>query len=226
MSGSNGDERKELVAAAIDAAYAEQGYVKSDGEKDDWKVAAVLLGPISKAVANSIGDRDKVHILRDRLVGIAFPNVPGRDDWHNQEDPDLAEEIWNGMERRTWGIVDQNPSGKVQQLLNGESGLVLVRREKSKAVAGNVYVTRDIKCLETDVITPKIVQAKKRAADTGTLTELLMDRVPEHAKKLHSQLGSGYDSVAKAAKAITSAKLAQIQASKDDDKNGDDDGDE
>ena len=57
-------------------------------------------------------------------------------------------------------------------------------------------------------------------ATRESLETMLMERVPDHAKKFHLQLASGYKGAMDTAKAITARKLEMITAGDDGDDAG------
>lgn len=220
MSDQNGDERAALVEAGVEAAYRTQGYVDDDGEVSKEKLAEVLAGPIAQAAADSPSGREQVSITREQLMEIGFSEVPGRNAWAEQEDPELAQEVYDRLDTDVWRICDPGPSGQVQIRLNGENAVVLVRRNATrKGRAADVYVTRNRECLMADVLVPQSKAQARRAVQSARLAALLMERVPEHARSFNKELSRGLTSATRQAKDITAATMAAI-ASGDD---GDDD---
>lgn len=215
MSGLNGDELIAHVAAEADAAYIHAGYVDADGAPDKGKLADVLVDPVSKATAANLSGRNDASITRARLMEIAFPAVPGIDAWATQPNPKVAELVYNKLDTDVWRAVDPFPSGQVQLRLNG-SGLVLVRRGASTRHPANVYVTRDPSCLVADVLVPQSEGQIYRATRSARLTALLMERVPDAAKKFDKELTRGLNESKSQAKAITGARMAVIEASRSD----------
>ena len=216
MSGLNGDELAAHVAAEADAAYIHAGYVDADGAPDKGKVADVLVEPVSRAVASNLSERKDANITRSELMGIAFPSVPGAERWASQPDPKVAELVYNKLDTDVWRAVDPFPSGQVQLRLNG-SGFVLVRRNQTSRIQGGVYVTRDPSCLVADVLVPQSEGQIYRATRSARLTALLMERVPDAAKKFDKELTRGLNESKSQAKAITGARMAVIEAGRDDD---------
>jgi hypothetical protein len=205
--------REERCSIAVDALYAQHGYVAEDGEPVKEKVADVLFASVSKAIVSKPAEREKMMIPRTRLVELAFPGVPGRADWHEQEDPELAEDVYKELMRRTWTICSENPKGPLQSRLNGDVGLVLVQYMPSQhGVEGGVYVTRDYKSLNVDVLIPAKKKQEAFARRQAAIAEMLMDRVPEHAKKFKREYVSGLQTGANIAKELIAAKLASLEA--------------
>jgi hypothetical protein len=220
MSGLNGDELTALVAGEADARYLKSGYVDDDGRPSRTKLAETLLGPVSKAVANSLTERDDASITRDQLMEIGFPDVPGRDEWDEQPDPKLAKLLYNRLESDVWRCADPNPSGLLQIRLNGDgvdNPFVLVRRNPTTRHPGGVYITRDPACLLKDVLIPQSETQIHRATRSARLTALLMQRVPESAKKFDKELTRGLNESKSQAKAISAATMAVLTAGAEDD---------
>lgn len=207
MSDLNGDRLRAEADAAIEAAYLAQGY-EEEGASSKTKLAEALVGPIGKAVADTPLERDKVSITRGGLMQIAFPGVPGRDEWGAQENPDLARLVYDGLDGDVWRTVDPGPTGLVQVLLNGENAVVLVRRRARKNRPADVYVTRNRKCLMEDVVAPQNAAEHRHATYVGKLTSLLMQRVPKHAKEFDKEMTRGLNDAKNTAKQITAGTLA------------------
>jgi hypothetical protein len=208
------DERRDL---AVDALYVQHGYTTEEGAPLKEKVADVLIGPVSTAVVNKPGEREKAMISRTRLVELAFPGVPGRTEWPDQEDPELAEDVYKELMKRTWTICSESPKGLLQSRLNGDIGLVLVQyMPTQQGVEGGVYVTRDYKSLDADVIKPAKKKQEAFARRQALFAEMLMERVPEHAKKFRREYVSGLQTGANIAKELIGNKLASLEDNSDD----------
>lgn len=217
MTDLNGNDLKARAEAAAEAAFITQGYIDEDGLVAKWKLADVLVGPISGCVADSLNARDQVSLTRDQLMGITFPGVAGRDQWDSQDDPELAQATYDVLDTDVWYACNPGPSGAVQLKLNGgNGGLVLVRRNARKGHAGDVYVTRNKQCLMADVVNPQNKARTRRAQHEADVIALLMGRVPEHAKAFDAQMTEGLNDAKSTAKAITKAKLVTIAAAESD----------
>jgi hypothetical protein len=218
-------DREEQISIGVRLAYVTHGYVDDGQEPLKDKVADALFGPVSQAVAEKKADREKVLVTRRRLVQLAFPDTPGPEMWGDQDDPDIAEAVWDKLWEATWDVCSASPKGLIQSRLNGDLGLVLVRLQPTRRGDDwGVYVTRDYKSLHDDVILPTKKKQEARARSDAAVAMMMMERIPEHAKKFQRELVSGLQTSANVAKELTKSALTSIEDGRNDDA-GDDSGD-
>ena len=80
-----------------------------------------------------------------------------------------------------------------------------------------MYVTRDYKSIEADIITPARKRQEGFARRQAVFAIMLMERVPEHAKKFKRQYVTGLQTGTNIAKELTSQKLVALENGDDDD---------
>ena len=211
--------REEQLQIGVRLAYVVHGYVDDEQEPMREKVADRLFGPVSQAVVEKKSQREKMFLSRRKLTAIAFPNTPGPDTWSEQVDPDLAKEVWDVLWKHVWDILQVGPKGLIQSRLNGDLGLVLVRLQpQRRGDEWGVYVTRDYRTLEEDLIKPTKKRQESRARSDAAVATMLMERVPEHAKRFQREFVSGLQTGTNVAKELTKAMLESLEAGD----NGDD----
>lgn len=214
-------DREERIAAGVRVAYTIHGYVDDDQEPMKEKLADTLFEPISQAVAEKKADREKVLLTRKQLTRMAFPETPGPEAWGDQTDPELAKDVWETLWKDVWNVCNTSPKGLIQGRLNGDYGLILVRLQpQRRGDEWGVYVTRDYQSLNEDVIRPTKKKQEAQARSHALYANMLMERLPEHAKKIRREYVSGLQTGANVAKELTASTLESIEAARN---NGDDD---
>jgi hypothetical protein len=197
----------ERADTAVALAYGEAGFVDSDGNPDIEAIVDVMTDLVRPAVANSKKDRAKVGIPRRDIMKKVFPKVVGPEGWANEEDPDLAKEVYKRLDSACWRLTAMTPSGQIQVRLTSEDSLVLLRTKVNPHQADAVYCTRDLGCLLEDAIKPQRDAEKKRADRDAAFTAMLIECVPEHGKRLNRELVGGLKTALTSATAITAAAL-------------------
>lgn len=206
---------KEQAATAVAVLYGKHGYVDDEGERDAVALAISLYPTVSTAEAHVLGDRSKACIRRRQLVETAFPGLPGPEAFSEQENPDLAKEVYTRINSDVWRLTSIGPNGYLQSRLNSGLGLVLCRTKVNPDAVDAVYVTRSRACILEDIFTP-IAAAQKRQSDRQTaVTEMVMDRVPEDAKRFQNQFLGGMKGALESATSSTNAALARAEAKSD-----------
>lgn len=152
-----------------------------------------------------------------------FPKVVGPEGWAEEDDPDVAQEVYKRLDSYCWRMTALSPDGRIQTRLNGDDGLVLMRTKVNPHRTDAVYVTRDLGCLLEDAIKPQRAAEKKRADRDAAFTAMLIERVPEHGKRFNRELVGGLTTALDSAKAITAGALEALDADTDD---GDGDGED
>jgi hypothetical protein len=197
----------ERADTAVAMAYGEAGYVDRDGQPNIDAIVDVMVDLIRPAVADSKKDRSKVGIPRRDIMKRVFPKVAGPEGWDNEEDPELAKEVYRRLDSACWRLTSVTPSGQIQSRLNSDDSLVLLRTKVNPHQADAVYCTRDLGCLLEDAIKPQRDAEKKRADRDAAFTAMLIERVPEHGKRLNRELVGGLKTALTSATAITAAAL-------------------
>ncbi len=187
---------KEVLDAAIHAAWDTEGYVTSSGEKDKAQLAEVLYTTVSTAIVTSRPERPGKAITRGTLVETAFPSLPGPDDWANEPDPDLAEDVYNAVRTAVWDLLGTDRTKPVQRLLGERTSprLVLCRYKVGTDRVDAVYVTRSKDCVRDDLLGAYGARLRQASARMTAATEMAIERVPEHGRafsRLFDQTAKG-----------------------------------
>lgn len=174
--------QKEALAHAIDAAYLAEGYIK-DGERDQVAVANAIYPLVAKARVTGLQERTAKAVTKGDLMTAVFPSLPRREDWPNQADPDLAEEVDKAIRQKVWDLVKPDRAGTVQQLIGVRTpGLILCRTKVGTDSIDAVYVTDDLACIKEDFAAP-LSDAMKRANRRMSLNmQMAGGRLPDHAQ--------------------------------------------
>jgi hypothetical protein len=176
---------KEALAEAIDAAYLAEGYVTSDGERDQKAVADRIYPLVAKARVESPQERTAKAISKGELFTAIFPSLPKREDWPSQPDPELAEEVDKAIRQKVWDLVKPDKAGYVQQLVGARTpDLILCRTRIGTDSVDAVYLTNNLACIKEDFAGP-LADAMRRANRRMSLNMAMAgSRLPEHARTL------------------------------------------
>jgi hypothetical protein len=113
--GQEDEFTPEDVQDGVDAAFAECGYMtkaRTGREVRDWDaVVKVIYVPISQAIVTSKAERASKGVTRGDLMYAAFPDVPGPNDWSDEENPALAEAIYKYLADAIFKLARQDHSG-------------------------------------------------------------------------------------------------------------------
>lgn len=178
---------KERIDTAVAEAYGRSGRVHADG--------SVNLDPIADAIEEIVlgtkvekpTDRATQRAPRTEMMAKIWPDIPGKEAWADEDDPDLAAGVYNRLDGDIWRMLSPDESGLIQARL-APTGYVLCRwatGSKKSSPLDSVYITRNRTCLVDDYAGPLADQIR-RLSDrlAANLAHVAMHRVPEHAKAL------------------------------------------
>lgn len=186
----NGSEPtlEERIASEVARLRGQHGYITDRGGYDSEKLAEKLSPPIAGAIADDTKRRSDVAIRQRTLVEHAYPGLPGPESYEQEVDPELAEGVYERLKGDCWRLTA--PGGPIMARLNDGLGLVVLRTRVNPDKVWAVYATRDLQCILLDYFAPQGKSAKSSADRDAAVTAAMIERLPEHAKKLHSKLGS------------------------------------
>jgi hypothetical protein len=183
---------KQIVDAAVDAAYLADGYINSDGNRDHQKVAQAIYQVVARARVDAPHERTAKAITKGALLEAVFPSLPKTPlEWQQQDDADLAEEVDRQVRAKVWDLAKPDRSGKVQELVGARTdGLILCRTKIGVDSVDAIYITDNIACLREDFAGP-LADTMRRANRRMSLNMAMAgSRLPEHARtfdKLYKQ---------------------------------------
>ena len=175
---------KQALDAAVHAAWSSEGYVTASGEKDKAKLADALYAEVHDAVVKSRPERPAKAITRGTLVASVFPTLPGPDEWVNEPDPDLAEEVFKTISATVWDMLGTDRSKPVQRLIGERTSprQLLCRYKLGSDRVDAVYVTRNKECIKEDLQGSYGAKLRRASAQMSAVTEMAIERVPEHGR--------------------------------------------
>jgi hypothetical protein len=177
-----------VVDEAVHSAIEREGYVNGDAVVDRGVIRERIFGIVSKAKVNDRKERAAKAITRGELMRQVFPNLPGPEEWDEQETPLLAETVYKRIDGRfVWGDVKPAPSGAVQRLvgMNMGNGFVLCRTRIGKDATPAVYITDDYALIQQDYTKSDIAKLQRAARATERGQEMLMQRQPQNAQRYY-----------------------------------------
>jgi hypothetical protein len=213
---------EEQVTREVDLAFVRHGYVLGDGQPDKHAVEDKVYSLVSAAVVEKRPDRGKVAITKRRLMSSVFGQVPGPEAWIEQEDAELARDVYKRLDGQLWRLVTPDAAGKIQKRLNSDIGLILCKTKATPDEVEAVYVTKDLNCLLADFSTPQRDKLKKEADRFATNLAMAIERLPVHASRFKNELNGGMKTALGSASAILQPALEAAAA----DRSEGDDGDE
>ena len=174
----------ERVETAKYAAYGQHNLVTSDGEPDQEALIQCVFEIVKDAIVEKPSERAKKAVTRPEFMEQIFPKVPGKAEWIEQEDPELAEALYKSVDSDIWRLLSVNPDGPVQSMLNGrgDDSTLLCRVDQSRAREAHAYVTRNRKCLYEDYSAKARAEIERATNKLAGLMAQAIDRVPEHSQ--------------------------------------------
>jgi hypothetical protein len=202
----------DAVEKGVHAQLVLQGYINAEGGID-WQQMRLKLYPlIYAAQVDKLSERGNKALWLQDAVEALFPSaLSTAEEWAQEDDPEVAQEIWKDLMRKVWAQCSPNPTGPLQRMVRETMQMVLVRAnvgvitkdpESGKArqhVASLIYATRDMKCLIQDYQGLPQRQAKKAIKKAADYTAHAIHTVPEHGdafdrdfrKKMKGSLEAG-----------------------------------
>lgn len=176
---------KAALKAGVTEAYAREGYVDDEGERDNDALAEAAFAAVEGAVAGGLSQRETTASSRGTVVAKLFPSLPKTaEEWNAQTDPALAVKVYSEIWKTVWDLLKMDKSGKVQQLVGlRHPGFVLCRTKIGADQNDAVYISEDQGCITADFVTPlnaSIVRANKTM---GRNMAMVVARRPELADK-------------------------------------------
>lgn len=176
---------KAALAEGVRAAYAQEGYVDNDGDRDEGAVQEAAYAAVAPAVVGAKSQREAVAITKGDLVAAVFPSLPKRaEEWNTLADPGLASKVYSDIKSLVWGYVKRDKSGKVQQLVGLRlPGFVLCQTKVGNDQIDAAYVTDDVGCITEDFVAPLNASVVRSHRTMGRNVAMVVDRKPETATK-------------------------------------------
>lgn len=207
---------KAELESAKQEAYGYNGFVDADGTWDNGPLADKLAAKVLNHWSKSTKQRAAKAIRLEKVMEEVFSNVLGPDRYSEHENPALAEALYDNISTTVWSILRDDPTGMVQQRLDGlngeHAGAILCRTSVSSRAKNAVYVTNDWGCLEADLDSKYRRQEVNAGKRHGKAADMIARRNPHLAVKAQKafELGmelarnAGRDEFAAALEAATS----------------------
>lgn len=237
VAGQSGDEQEEqedeqqevtltpdqLKAAEYLTLWVAPGFVKPDGDKDGARVREKLFEMVAPAIVGSLKERADKAIGRSRFVEGVWSDLPTPDSFNEQPDPLLAEYLWRKADQFIWGALKAAHDGQVQALVTERMGgyflchhVLRTTNKRNKGYETSVYLTRDLKCLLEDWVTPFSKKARTAAAALAANLAFATESVPEYADKLDRTYKDGMKLALQSGEAILAPALVAARATEPD----------
>jgi len=170
---------------AVRAAFEAHGYVQANGAIDLTKLRETMIRPLIERKVVSYKERGEKAVTRGELVAHVFPDLPGPDAFDDQPDPRLAQDVWDALSAKLWNEAAVNADKPLQRMVAIEmgNGYVLCRTQIGSNKTAAVYVTDDVRCIETDFVKPDNDALQRKAKAVTDNREMLVLRQPHNAKR-------------------------------------------
>lgn len=183
----------EEISARVDDAWANEGYVTEDGDRDPKAMHDAVFRVVRKRVATSKEDKAEKAITKGELYAAVFPNAPAGDGGYDQLD-EFEKAVYDRIERDVWSLTQPKHGGAIQKRL-GEEGVKLVlcrvtiRRPLDKAQA--VYLTESPTLIMEDSVDQEIKSLERKAENLRKQLDMVLKRQPELAPRILGRLNQG-----------------------------------
>lgn len=204
----------EMVKRDVAIILGRYDLVTIEGKPDREALGDRLEATMRDALVEVPGDRAKQLRWANDLTDEMFPDVPGRAVWIEQEDPERAEKVWRKLRGEIVRVLATHPQGEMQRRFAANGGYVLCEQTSTRSGGDRgFYITRNPKCITEDLANPARQKALNASNTYAALTELAMERVPEHATKFDRDFKAGQKLITegprvRVAGALAAAKVA------------------
>lgn len=187
-SGQEVVSLNDLIAAGVSARFAEAGYVNDDGVKDYAPLVEKLTDLVLTARVPSGKEKADRAIQRERFVRETFPALPGPEAIQalDPSDRELAEKVYERIDRKVWELLKSDASGEVQQAVGIRVPGLLVCKTKIGGPGNRLdyaYVTDDLACIKADFNAPLAKKVMRANLLMAVNMNMAMGRLPQHAAK-------------------------------------------
>lgn len=175
--------RADVIAAGVTARFAEAGYVDEDGEREYAPLIHKLADLILTGRVPNEREKAANAIDRGTFVTEAFPALPGPDAYQSENDPELAEEVYDWIDRKVWDLLKSDASGHVQQEVGiREPGLLVCRAKIGSNHVWHAYVTDDLNCIKSDFNVPLAQKVERANLTMAANMAMAIGRLPQHSR--------------------------------------------
>jgi len=178
---------KERIDTAVAVVYGRSGRIDADGSPNLDSIADEVEEIVLGTKVEKPTDRVIKRAHRTEIMAKVWPDIPGKEAWSEQEDPELAAGVYGRLDGDIWRMLAPDESGLIQTRL-ASTGYVLCRwatGSKKSSPLDSVYITRNKTCLVDDYAGPLADQIRKLSDRlAANLAHVAMHRVPEHARAL------------------------------------------
>lgn len=198
----NSTPEKVAVVEAAYAAYAAEDYVLPDKlAKDHGKIRERIFEVLAGAKVLGKNERADKAITRGTLVERVLPHLPGPEKFSEQDDPQLAQAVWNKIDQELWSICTPGAGSAMQRLvgLNMGNGYVMCRTTVSRDQTDALYITDDFQCIMTDFVQPGSNRLSRAVRAVTADQEMLIYRQPDNGKRYASRYNNTLKQLAAAA---------------------------
>ena len=187
MNGQNGSLAADVEAGVL-AAYVEGDYatLPERPPSSRAKVLGRIFEVLKASEVTSWADRLSSAVTRGSLTEQVFPGPPGPEQFAEQDDPRLAELVWDKLTAELWGMTTTSSGSALQKLVSRSmgNGYILCRTKIGKDETPAVYITDDMICIERDFIRPDNDSMERKMRTWTRNRVMVIERKPADAPAL------------------------------------------
>jgi hypothetical protein len=183
--------QQSAIDQAVYEAFAREGYVKQNGDRDVTKMCARIFEIVAAEKILGKREREEKATKRGDLVAQVFPQLAGPDKFDELEESarPLAEAVYKRIAADVWAETRSAAEGRVQRMVgvNMGNGYVLCRTKVGKDRVDAVYITDVLECIRLDFTRPDNASLDRRVQTSTRNREMLVLRQPHNAKAYASE---------------------------------------
>ena len=137
----------DVLKDAVTKAYEEHEYLLSSGLLDKPKVRERMFDALRGAKVLKLADRAAGAITRGAMTRRLFPDLVGPEGFADTEDPQLAQDTWDAIDRMIWSEAGTGAGEPLQRMVGYSmgNGYVLCRTRIGDDRTWALYVTDDLR---------------------------------------------------------------------------------
>lgn len=209
------DVDKEVMACLEEAGLI-QKFGLWAGHIDWTAIRERIFAHVSdkKRIVHAKDERHSKFTSAEALVKVLLPNLPGREDWGKQADPQLAYAVYTDIKAKVWSQVKVKPEDGLQVLTHLQlgDGHFACLFHVGKQIAG-VYITDDLEeSAHLDLFLPAHNAVDKAVEDARDLWNMGITRRPDAAEFMDADFnGRMAGTVQNASKEVENTTRAALE---------------
>ena len=192
MNAQNGSPSKAAITQGVREAFENENYALPSGQRDMTKMRAHAFEVLRGRKVITWKERVTNAVTRGDLIEQVFPSLPSPETFQEQDDPQLAEAVWDEISSILWNETRVSSTSPLQRYvgLSMGNGYVLCRTIVSKNKLDAAYITDDVRCIEADFVGPDNQSLSRTMERVRMNREMLVQRQPQNARRYVKNFGA------------------------------------